>query len=251
MLLRISLILAILAGLGVIGVSQFMLRPQITEMRDTRDHNKKMWDQTQRTLTKTKKDLKTTQETLTKTETDLEETKGRLVSTTAQLSAEQKRAKGLQENINDLSSRLKTATDNLAAWTNLGLTVDQVQGVIDTNKKLRGDKLALQNENKLFVDNIRKLKAQIIRILGPDEPPPMPPGVRGTVLVVDPKWDFVVLDVGSAHEVVPRGIMFVSRDGDLVAKVRIADVEDERCIANIMPGWKLKEVMEGDIVRPY
>jgi hypothetical protein len=27
-------------------------------------------------------------------------------------------------------------------------------------------------------------------------------------------------------------------------------VEKDRCIANIMPGWKLGEVIEGDVVTP-
>lgn len=45
--------------------------------------------------------------------------------------------------------------------------------------------------------------------------------------------------------------MLVSRNGELVAKVRVADVQDSRSIANIMPGWKLKDVMEGDVVLPY
>jgi hypothetical protein len=41
MLLRICLVLAIVAGLGIIGLSQFVLRPQIQEIVDKRDENKK------------------------------------------------------------------------------------------------------------------------------------------------------------------------------------------------------------------
>jgi hypothetical protein len=42
--------------------------------------------------------------------------------------------------------------------------------------------------------------------------------------------------------------MLVSRDGKLVAKVIISDVQKDRSIANVMPGWKLDEFREGDKV---
>ena len=115
MALRISLILAILAGLGVIGVSQFMLRPQIEDIRKTRDYNKTEWDKTKTELTKTKTKLKDTTEKLTKTESTLEETKGQLSATTAKFESEQKRAAGLQETIGKLNGALKAAQDDLYA----------------------------------------------------------------------------------------------------------------------------------------
>jgi ribosomal protein L24 len=74
----------------------------------------------------------------------------------------------------------------------------------------------------------------------------MTPGLRGKVLVVDPKWNFVVLDIGETNGVVQNGVMMISRNSKLVAKVRIMNLEAGRSIANIMPGWKLGEVMEGD-----
>ena len=81
--------------------------------------------------------------------------------------------------------------------------------------------------------------------------PVVPREVRGKVLVVDPKWDFLVLDVGARNNIPPNGVMLISRNGELVAKVRIMDVQDQRSIANIMPGWKIKDVSEGDVVLAY
>ena len=57
-----------------------------------------------------------------------------------------------------------------------------------------------------------------------------------------------VLDIGSNKGVEPRGVLVVSRNSKLVAKVRVASVQPDRSIANIIPGWKLDEVMEGDQV---
>jgi len=42
--------------------------------------------------------------------------------------------------------------------------------------------------------------------------------------------------------------LLVSRNNKLVAKVRVARVEPERSVANIVAGWKLDQVLEGDRV---
>ena len=68
--------------------------------------------------------------------------------------------------------------------------------------------------------------------------------------MVDPKWDFVVLDIGDDQGVSADGELLVSREGKLVAKVIVRSLEKDRCIANIIPGWKLGEMIEGDEVTP-
>jgi cell shape-determining protein MreC len=67
---------------------------------------------------------------------------------------------------------------------------------------------------------------------------------------VDPKWQFVVLDVGEDQGIIKDGELLVSRDGKLVAKVVVRSVEKGRSIANLMPGWTFGEVVEGDLVSP-
>jgi hypothetical protein len=251
MLLRVCLILAIVAGLGVIGVSQFMLRPQIETIIAEREHNKTEWNKTSAELTKTKKTLKDTSEKLASTEKSLEETKGQLASTTSKFEAEQKKSAGLQQNVEKLRADLKAASDDLAAWTNLGLRVEQVKSVIDELKAAQLSNEGLKEENKVFQAEVKKKQAELDAIRGKDEDPFVPRDVRGKVLVVDPKWDFLVLDVGAKVGVPKKGVLLVSRNGELVAKVRVMTVEDQRSIANIMPGWKLRDIIEGDVVLAY
>jgi hypothetical protein len=252
MLLRISLILAILAGLGVIGVSQFMLRPQIEEIIKVRNDNKDGWDKTAASLKKTNVVLKTTLEKLAKTETDLGETKTQLAATTTKFETEQKRANGLQDNLNKLNVDLKAAKDELFAYSSTGVKPEEIKGLLANVKSLQIANDGLKEEGKLLANQVRKLTNQIAQITSDKEvDPPFPPEVRGKVLVVDPKWDFLVLDVGTKIGVPDRGVMLVSRQGELVAKIRVTSVQDNRSIANIMPGWKLKDVMEGDVVLPY
>src|SRR5690349_19756602 len=189
MLLRICLILAIVAGLGVIGVSQFVLRPQIEEIIRVRNENKEGWDRTSAELTKTKKNLKDTTDRLTKTEATLEETKGQLVATTGKYEAEQKKSSDLQKNLDGVRASLKVAMDDLAAWTNLGLRVEQVRDVITERNNLKAETQALMAEQKVFVGKIRDLTNQLAALTIGEVDPPVPSEVRGKVLVVDPKWD--------------------------------------------------------------
>jgi hypothetical protein len=44
--------------------------------------------------------------------------------------------------------------------------------------------------------------------------------------------------------------LLVNRNGKLVAKVKVRSVQKDRAVANVMPGWQLGEVMEGDQVTP-
>jgi hypothetical protein len=67
---------------------------------------------------------------------------------------------------------------------------------------------------------------------------------------VDPKWEFVVLDIGDDQGVLQQGQLLVSRDGKLVAKVIVTRTDKDRSVANVMPGWKLGEIFEGDTVTP-
>jgi hypothetical protein len=68
--------------------------------------------------------------------------------------------------------------------------------------------------------------------------------------VTDPKWHFVVINVGEDQGVVEHGELLVNRDGKLVAKVIVSSVQKDRCVANIVSGWQLGEVFEGDLVIP-
>lgn len=251
MLLRICLILAVLAGLGVIGLSQFVLRPQIQEIVDTRNENKKKWDDAERRFTKTKRELGETQVKLKSTENTLEETKGQLGAMTAKADSEQKRANGLQTQLTKSKADLKAAGDELFRWKSVAQGPEQVQELVASVKTLTGANEAFQAENTLFKDKIKRLEQRIKDLVGVAEDPPVPHEVKGKVLVVDPKWDFVILDVGAKNNVPQNGILLVSRKGTLVAKLRVASVEDNRSVANVLPGWKLGEIVEGDEVLAY
>ena len=252
MALRISLILALLAGLGVIGVSQFVLRPHFEEIVTTRDHHSNQWHKTTLTLNSTKKELDQTKNRLAATEKNLEDTKTQLTAMTAKADSQEKRANGLDRDLAQTRQTLKVAQDKLEQWRGVGMEPPEVLAVIASEGKLKLAVAALTEENALAVKKWKDTQKRLEEIIGGrEDDPPVPREVRGTVKVVDPKWDFVILDVGANKNIPPRGILLVSRNGELIAKVRVMAVEEQRSVANVLPGWKLKDIMEGDSVLPY
>jgi hypothetical protein len=251
MLLRICLVLAILAGLGVIGLSQFVLKPQIQQIVDARNDYHKKFDDTTRTLTKTKKDLSDTQAKLKTTESTLEETRAQLTAANAKANSEQNRANGLQTQLTKAKSDLKTAEDELFRWRAVAQGPEQVRELVNNVKTLTTANEALKEENTLFKDKIKRQELRIAELTGGAEEVILPRDVKGKVVVVDPKWDFVVLDIGSKNNVAQNGLLLVSRNGALVAKLRVANVDENRSVANVLPGWKLGDIVEGDMVVSY
>lgn len=252
LLLRIFLALAILAGVGVIVVSQVVLKPQIEQIAKTRDDNGTSWTNELKRANALDKKLKATEADLKATKASLEEALGKVTELTGRFETEQKRANGLQQTLDKAKADLKTAQDDLAAYTGTGFKPEEIKGLSASLKEKIAQIEGLSEEAKFLAERLRKALKRIEELVGLNVQDPLVPStVRGKVLVVDPKWNFLVLDIGEKQEVPANGILLVSRDGVLIAKVRVMSVQKDRSIANIMPGWKLKDVMEGDSVVPY
>ena len=108
----------------------------------------------------------------------------------------------------------------------------------------------MQAENKLLGKNLAKTTAALERYTNKEKPVYLRADLKGKVLVADPKWNFVVLNVGEDQGVLEFGELLVNRNGRLVAKIVVRSVQKDRSIANVMPGWELGQVMEGDLVIP-
>src|SRR5881628_3236487 len=231
MVLRVFLILAILAGIGTVAVTHFMVRPHIQNIVDERDTNKNNWQKELARANKLTKDLKSTQEKLTSTEKTLDETKAELVAMTGKANDQQQRADKLQQTLDTTKRDLNEAQQKLAAWNALGIPVEAVARVIESEKRYRQLTEVLQAELKVVTQANARLTNIIYELRGGEEQIPPMPGVRGTILAVDPKWNFVVLDVGEKAGARTKGIFMVSRNGKLIGKVKVASVQADRSIA--------------------
>lgn len=250
MLIRISLIVAIIAGLAVGGLNFFKVKKIIEVTRQQRDDFHTKLDTTTAELGKTKTSLTKATNELAQTKTELAATKKDLASAVAAQADLKKQIASLQDNLNTSEKNLTDAKIELdkyhAAFTN----AEQALSVSKDMRALQERVDAIEDEKKILQRQNARLQARLDIYEHPDHPVPLPATLIGKVLVADPKWDFVVLNVGGDQGALERGEMLVNRDGKLVAKIRITSVQKDRCIANVLPGWKLGEVLEGDQVIP-
>ena len=250
MLIRISLIVAIIAGLAVGGLNFVKVKEKITTLQAN------LKEQTDGRI-KAETELASTKKDLTKTTAELKQTKAELEAATAakekadaEVAAQTKRAEKLTEDLNKTRQERDNAQSDLAAFKATGLTPQQILGMDKAFKALQDNLTVSESENKILMQKLKKVETELAVYKDKDFFVTLPAGLKGKVLVADPKWNFVVLNVGEDQGVLERGELLVNRNGRLVAKVVVRSVQKDRSIANVLPGWELGEVMEGDLVIP-
>lgn len=250
MLIRISLIVAIIAGLAVGALNFTKIRTNITDLRTHLKEQTDRADTAERNLAKTKSDLKKTTEELAQTKTDLTTARKDLATAVAAEDDLKKQAATLQANLTKAESDLSDANILVDKYKAAFPTPEQALSVAKDMKALQERVEVVEDEKKVLQRQLVRVNNKLLTYEDPNRPIPLPAGMVGKILVADPKWDFVVLNVGEDQGAQENGEMLVNRDGRLVAKVKITSVQKDRCIANVLPGWKLGEVLEGDQVIP-
>lgn len=250
MLLRICLIVAILAGIGVIAVSQWKVREHIEGIIQQREENARVRDDWHNKFNTSQRTLGTTSNTLVQTASRLDNTRKELDTTKANLESALSAKDQLGKDLAAAKQKQQDAELNLGKWTALNMTPEQA---LKNREDLEKAKLAIgamTDENLALLRNVQKLTNFIASILGPKEEeyhPPMP-GLKGKVMAVDPKWNFVVLNVGEKQGAQMNGLLLVSHLGKLVGKVKLSEVKEDRSVANVLPGWEVTNIQEGDEV---
>ena len=250
MLIRISLIIAIIAGLAAGAINFIQVKQKIDGVVTERntEHAGRISaegerDKTKADLAKTEKELTTTKETLASTQQERDKA-------VAEAETQIKKSTELTEKLATTIRERDDSCAELAAYTATGYTPPQIAGL---GKQIRQAQEALEaslEEKKIINASLQKAVAEIEWIKGKGGPIKLRADLAGKILVADPKWEFVVLNVGQDEGAKIHGELLVSRNGKLVAKVIISEVQKGRCIANVLPGWKLGDVLEGDSVIP-
>lgn len=249
--MRISLIVAILAALAAGTLNVLQVRSHITTLITERDDYHTQLTDTQGKLAKTQRDLDTTKSTLAQTQQQLADSQAAQKKAETLAAAQQKRADDLSAQLAKATADRDTAQADLAAFKATGKSPDEILKLIATIKQDQDTIAAINEEKKVLSRNLLRVQTRLDELLGNETfVVKLRADLKGQVVVVDPKWDFVVLDIGDEQGVLQDGEMLVSRNGKLVAKVIVRTVEKDRSIANIVPGWKLGEVFEGDQVTP-
>ncbi|MEY2466029.1 MAG: hypothetical protein QOD03_550 [Verrucomicrobiota bacterium] len=250
MLIRISLIVAIIAGLAVGTINFLYVKKNITTLRTDLKQQTDRGDTAERNLASTKKELDKTVVDLKQTKDTLETTVAERDKAVALADEKVKAAAKLTDDITKMQADLSDARSKLAAYEASGLSSAQAANAAKQIKQLEDTLAGAKAENVLLGKTIKRLENELAIYKDPNKPISLPANLAGKVLISDPKWDFVVLNVGEDQGVLERGELLVSRNGKLVGKVKITSVQKDRSIANVIPGWKIGEVLEGDQVIP-
>ena len=250
MLIRISLILAIIAALAAGTLNILLVKDKITTLISQRDDERGKKQQALSDLSKAKTDLTKTQDTLKQTTQDLADAKSERDKAVVTATAQTKRADELSDKLAKTAQDLDATQTKLAAYVATSMTAEQVGKLSRALKDSQEAVAAITEENVVLQRAKTRVEARLAKYEGPDPTIRLRADLRGKILVVDPKWDFVVLNIGQDQGVLEDGELLVSREGKLVAKLIVRSVEKNRCIANVVPGWKLGEVIEGDEVSP-
>ena len=250
MLIRISLIVAIVAALAVGALNIFQVREKINTLITQRNDYHTERDQARTQLANTRQELSKTKDDLAQTQLDLTNTMTQLAQAQADDKAQIKRANDLSASLAKTTQQLDDAQNQLAAYKATGFTADQVGGLSKALKSTETELEAVKEENIVLNRTVSALKNQLAELVGTNYVVTLRADLKGKIIAVDPKWDFVVLNIGGDQGVLEDGELLVSRDGKLVAKVIVRSVMKDRSIANVMPGWQLGPVIEGDMVTP-
>jgi cell shape-determining protein MreC len=238
-IIRTSLIVSIVACVSVFAVEFTQVKGKLISL------NSRLTAQTV-ALEKAQIDLVDARQEANKTAIALARTADALDAKTAQVSAQANQIASLTSDSKKLREERDDAQAELAAYKSL-MSPEQVANAAKQIKTLEDSVTAMNEENALLGRRIKSLQKYL-----PGEVCTihLPPDLSTKVLAVDPKWHFVVLDAGEDQGVFEHGELLVSRGGKLVGKVRVSRVEKNRCVANVMEGWDLAELMEGDRAIP-
>lgn len=247
MLLKICLIIALITGLAAIGIGFLKVEPRIKTAESDLETTK----QSLAAETSAKQQLQTkltaTEGKLTSTKAELDQTKGDLAAKSTALDQANQSIAEKDKTITAKDAEIAKAKSENEKFFALGKSVDEITKAFADLKRTTEERDVYASEKKILSLEINRLKNTIIALKGNMAPiPELPHGLSGKIVAVDPKYEFVILNIGGREGVLQRGEMLVNRDGQLIGKVQITSVEPTYSVANFLKEGRKGEVIEGD-----
>jgi regulator of replication initiation timing len=249
MLLKISLGLAILLGLATLFLTHTQVSGKIKQLDEDLTSTRTTLTQTQASESKLRAETKTLRAQVEETTTALGEATNLLAQAQAKAEEQQIRADRASTDLTTVTAERNRAQEELSQWRLFEMTPEQIRNHLARLRQVERERDVYVTENQTLTRKNSNLQRELDRYTGGMEKEiPVPPGTRGNIVAVDPKYDFVILDIGGNQELVPGAKLLVNRDGKLIGQVKVTSVEPNRAIANVLPEWKQDELMEGDQV---
>ena len=246
MRIRVALILTIVAGLVVVGLN-FVVAKKITGLQSTLTEQTVLRANAETSLAAANKNVERAYDALRQTTTALDAAEKTNHALAARMDEQKAQVNRLAAELASVQQAHGDTKANLAAYESV-MTIEQAAAASRQIKSLRTELTALKKENQELTQVVAQQEAELNFKRG--DIVFMPAGLTGTVLAPDPKWQFVVLNAGKEQGVLEHGELLVSRRGKLVGKLIVQRVDKDQSIANVMPGWALAEIFEGDLFIP-
>ncbi len=249
MVVRISLIVAIVAGLAAVGIAHFQVKQKLDDVITDRDNTRTERDNERSGRMKAEKQAADLTTELDSTKSELQNTKVQLTDATTRAEAESAAAQKARADFTKAQRDRNEAVNKLKPWEEIGRPAEEVAADLAELPQVKEQLLVTTTERGMLEKQLRKANGELAILRGEDIPAPdLPVGLKGRIVSVDPKYDFVVLDIGAEQGVEERGELLISRKGKLIGKVRVRSVEANRSVANVLRDWKQGEPFEGDEV---
>lgn len=248
--LRILLVLVIAASAGVIALGEMKLKPHLDELKDK---EKKVSEELGKEKTEhAKQKSRAEGAELARDQAKSEAESAKKAETEALAAAKVEKDKAVAAAQETNKAKQETAAEmaksvEYADLRTKGLTPDVIKNIATLLPQKTNELNTLKIEQRVLMTQHIKASGELQSFLHPKGAVALPT-LSGKVQAVDPKWDFVVLDMGANHGLLKNGELSISREGKLVARVKVSRVETDYAIANVMAGFKKSEIREGDAV---
>ena len=193
-----------------------------------KEKERKLRIYTQQQLTQTVEEKKKVENKLTETVKAKEQVEGELAS-------EKEKSLTLKKELDDKEQQIKT-------------TLDRLEREITARKKAEAQLMITLKEKENLETKVRNLKeAPTVEL----EKIVIKPGsvTTGKITMVNKEYAFIVVNLGSQHNIKVGDILSVYRNDEFIGKVQIERAEEKMSAASILPDWQNVEFKENDVVK--
>ena len=241
-------IIVIILSVLIIAILWGKTKPSITSLQDelvSAQEARTQAEAAQRTAQAAQRDAEDLAETRL---AELTNAKDSLKNAMTALGQQRARGDELDTQLSEVTDQLLDARRELQSWIALGVDQQYVYTMKQRIADAHDEIAAITEEKNVLLRQMDQMRYELGRFVGPTQKVVMRDGLEGNVQAIDSDWGFVIVNVGEKDGARENGELLVSREGKLIGKLLISSVEDNRSIANVIPGWVQSDIQVGDAV---
>ena len=241
-------IIVIILSVLIIAILWGKTKPSITSLKDqlvSAQGARAKAEEAQRSAERDKQEAEDLAETRL---AELTNAKDSLKNAMTALGQQRARGDELDTQLSEVTDQLLDARRELQSWIALGVDQQYVYTMKQRIADAHDEIAAITEEKTVLLRQMDQMRYELGRFVGPTQKVVMRDGLEGSVQAIDSDWGFVIVNVGEKDGARENGELLVSREGKLIGKLLISSVEDNRSIANVIPGWVQSDIQVGDVV---